>query len=1263
MVVAFFLIIMSFLSIATINVNGLRSDFKRHVFMDYLERSKYSLIFLQETHSDPEDVSRWEQHWKGKMYFSHGTRNSRGVAIITSYKSGLEVNNISTDSEGRFIKGEIKWDNSTLSVASVYAPNDVNARINFFNDLCERIDIDNHIVGGDFNCHLDNEGRDGSKTILKNILNEKDLIDVWHSLHPIDKGYTHHHRGNHKLGRIDYLLASSNILNSIIDANVCPNGLSDHHTLSMKINNPEVAHGQGRWICNNSLINDEDCIFRVQHFWQFWKTRKNFFDSLLSWWEVGKSRLKEILHEYGKEKAWIKKQKLKELHRNYANAITDLRTDNRDVLNDLENQIKQHEIEEYEKAKFRLHNTLKEEGEKPSKYFLSLEKQQAQTYKIDKLLSSNGVYVDKIQDMIVTINDFYTKLYSAEDINDRDTANVIGNVSTKQIPVEIFEELENGFCEEEIKEALFKMNKNKSPGLDGLTVEFYKAFWGTLKSDILELYNECFKLGRLTKSMNMALIRLIYKKSGSKFELKNWRPISLLNVDYKILSKVITNRLNQIMHIIIGPEQTCGIPSRQIHENLMVARDIIDYVNLEDQEGALLCIDQEKAFDRIEWNYLFSVMYKMGIPPTLIRWIRLLYNDPNSCFIVNNFIGAPIHVTRGIRQGCPLSPLLFSICAEGLASTIRNNKQFEGIVSPYGKCNMKLIQHADDTTIFIGNNGDFKIINDLLTMYCKGSGSKMNASKSKGLWLGTWRSRTDKPLNFNWCLKIKILGVFFGTEVTPDDNWGPRIQKTKCILQRWSKRNLSLTGKAVIINTYVGAGITYLGSIISCPESQRQQLNKLIWNFFWSGKTERIKRNTIIGPRCSGGCGILDVDSKLKSLKLSWLSRYAHSNGIWKTFFDYWINKASGEAHCGWYIFSDKCKLQLKCTTPFYIETIRAFHEAGGQLISNLSCLLETEKVPLWDNVIVTKNVNTMPINSTLLKTLGILHIRDITKDCKLMNFKDFATKCNIKNDVAGKMVTRFAKNVKHSLVREKRSGPPNHMVNWLVIQNDENSCLNVTKTKAKTIYVNLITKKFEVPRVQTEWQTIFNLRCSINWARIWKRDIRNSLLDPQDKDFMYKVRHRILATKDFLLKIGKVNDSVCVLCESEVETHEHLFIHCVRTLSVWIYVENLLRKLSGNKHYYLNDTQRILGDNLNYVESVIMAKVLRQIWITRCQITFDEIPNNATINIIPNFKRSLKDFLYSEHKRLRPETFKALYCKNKTLCIIDECNLLSFNY
>ena len=202
-----------------------------------------------------------------------------------------------------------------------------------------------------------------------------------------------------------------------------------------------------------------------------------------------------------------------------------------------------------------------------------------------------------------------------------------------------------------------------------------------------------------------------------------------------------------------------------------------------------------------------------------------------------------------------------------------------------------------------------------------------------------------------------------------------------------------------------------------------------------------------------------------------------------------------------------------------------------------------------------------------------------------------------------------------------------------------------------------------EVPRVQTEWQTIFNLRCSINWARIWKRDIRNSLLDPQDKDFMYKVRHRILATKDFLLKIGKVNDSVCVLCESEVETHEHLFIHCVRTLSVWIYVENLLRKLSGNKHYYLNDTQRILGDNLNYVESVIMAKVLRQIWITRCQITFDEIPNNATINIIPNFKRSLKDFLYSEHKRLRPETFKALYCKNKTLCIIDECNLLSFNY
>ena len=173
-------------------------------------------------------------------------------------------------------------------------------------------------------------------------------------------------------------------------------------------------------------------------------------------------------------------------------------------------------------------------------------------------------------------------------------------------------DLERDITAYEVKVALFQMKKNKSPGLDGLTVEFYQTYWNIICSDILEVYNRCLKNNRLCNTMNSALIRLIYKNSGDRCELKNWRPISLLTVDYKILSKVITNRLKLVMPLLIGEEQTCGVVGRKIQDNLMVLRDVIDYVNLENLEAALISIDQEKAFDRISWNYMFTVMTKNG---------------------------------------------------------------------------------------------------------------------------------------------------------------------------------------------------------------------------------------------------------------------------------------------------------------------------------------------------------------------------------------------------------------------------------------------------------------------------------------------------------------------------------------------------------------------------------------------------------------------------------------------------------------------------
>ena len=173
----------------------------------------------------------------------------------------------------------------------------------------------------------------------------------------------------------------------------------------------------------------------------------------------------------------------------------------------------------------------------------------------------------------------------------------------------MIQDIEKNINELELFQALNDMAKEKAPGLDGLTVEFYLTFWHVINNDFVDLvnYRYCYKKGSLPNSMNKALIRLIFKNKGERCQLNNWRPISLLNVDYKIISKVLTKRLRKLMPNLINEDQTCGVHGRSIQDKLMVLRDVIDYTTLYNKEAAIISIDQEKAFDRIEWCYLFSI--------------------------------------------------------------------------------------------------------------------------------------------------------------------------------------------------------------------------------------------------------------------------------------------------------------------------------------------------------------------------------------------------------------------------------------------------------------------------------------------------------------------------------------------------------------------------------------------------------------------------------------------------------------------------------
>ena len=206
------------------------------------------------------------------------------------------------------------------------------------------------------------------------------------------------------------------------------------------------------------------------------------------------------------------------------------------------------------------------------------------------------------------------------------------------------------------------------------------------------------------------------------------------NTDYKICTKVLANRLRNVLPRIINKDQTCGIPDRSIYENLFLLWDTIDYVQHKHLSAAIISLDQEKAFDRVNHEFLHRV-FNFG--PYFGRWVNVVYNNITSHVINNGWLSSPFRLERGVRQGCPLSPLLYCLVVEILGQAIRRDDTIEGIQIP--GCNQqqsKVSQYADDTTLILANNYSITRCFHIVNIFEKGSGSRLNTTKTEGLWIG-----------------------------------------------------------------------------------------------------------------------------------------------------------------------------------------------------------------------------------------------------------------------------------------------------------------------------------------------------------------------------------------------------------------------------------------------------------------------------------------------------------------------------------------------
>ena len=274
----------------------------------------------------------------------------------------------------------------------------------------------------------------------------------------------------------------------------------------------------------------------------------------------------------------------------------------------------------------------------------------------------------------------------------------------------------------EIRAAIQNLNQNSAPGLDGLTPSFYISY-SSIIPFLCQTFNNSYLQKKLTCSQSLVLIKLIPKKLNLT-TVHDCRPIFLLNTDYKILSTIISSRLKPILNSIISLEQQCGLPNRQIFNNHLNILSAINYTNDFNQPLAILQIDFYKVFDSISYEYILVTASKLGIPDTLLNWIRIFLSDLTAQLNLNGSLSDPISVKCGIRQGCPLSMLLFLIGIKPLTKKLLASSKFQGI--SIGTSSLKVSHYADGLTLFVSSLQSYSEIREIIEKFSLYSGLKIN---------------------------------------------------------------------------------------------------------------------------------------------------------------------------------------------------------------------------------------------------------------------------------------------------------------------------------------------------------------------------------------------------------------------------------------------------------------------------------------------------------------------------------------------------------
>ena len=615
-----------------------------------------------------------------------GTNRSKG--IVTLFSKSIDPLNVSLlFKSDRCLIISVCIDNYLVGLVNIYGPCLNNEKCGFINKLnnnikkiCEKYSIDNVILFGDFNIVQSNELDiiAGLPHAIKNVssFNEftKDLQlnDIWRQKNGNKKMFTWCSKTPFTARRLDYIFINSELIPFCIDCDIINLGFSDHKAVNLKLEFSTFKRGHDTYKFNLKLLRNtyfvneiKKEILRIKHL------NLNPHEK----WEYIKIQFKALGIVYGKSEALnnneMKQNLLTDIK--YAEEITIKFPDDitaADRLHYLKQKLELLIISETEGARIRCREKWIEDGEKCTKFFLNLEKQRSNLNTIYRVETLNDP-ITKCEDILNEIKQHFEYLYKFQPTSENNT---FFNVYTEKIVnEEDIRYLDSPITESELLSAIKKSKRCSAPGLDGLPNEIYAFFWNDIKESLMESINYSFKTGELSSSQKEGVISLIFKGKGlNRGVISNWRPISLTNSDYKLIAKILALRLNTCIHKYIGSHQHAFIKGRVISSMLREIDDLVECGRHTKSENIILSLDYEKAFDTLSTGAIIKALSHYDFADNFIKWINIILFDRKSCVKNGGHLSEFFKMFRGIRQGCPISPLLFILIAESFAKKLQN---------------------------------------------------------------------------------------------------------------------------------------------------------------------------------------------------------------------------------------------------------------------------------------------------------------------------------------------------------------------------------------------------------------------------------------------------------------------------------------------------------------------------------------------------------------------------------------------------------------